>query len=266
MPSRHAPGFASVALRPWLNAPARPARIIGASTQFAWCVIDGEVVLLATPDAIRFPNAVLTCAGWDRLVPGATVMIGNDALVGERVACRIVRWWDPRVAPTVAVGSDVRAATDRLARSLTSSRADVGLADALASGDPAALLERAIGLLGRGRGLTPEGDDVMIGAIAAFRHVTASLGHPEAAGTLDDVVEAVLALASDVTTLLSATLLRHAFAGELADPVADLLRGLTGNGDLSAAALRCLAIGHSSGSALAHGVWCGARAGCEVAS
>ncbi len=238
---------------------------MGTSSRSAWCALDEEVVILAGPDAIRFPNAVLAPGRWDRLEPGETVTLGFGAVTGEGFACHIVRWWDPRVTPTAAGAKAVRAAVQQLDRRLMSPGA-VGLEPALASGDAAAVLDRAIGLLGCGRGLTPEGDDLMIGAVAAFRHLTSSLGHPGAADSLDEVADAAVAVAFDVTTRLSATLLRHGFAGEVAAPVGDLLRALTGHGDLVRSVNRCLAIGQSTGSALAHGVLCGARAACEVTS
>ena len=76
----------------------------------------------------------------------------------------------------------------------------------------------------------------------------------------------LLDVAARKTNLLSRTLLRHALAGEVPDPVGDLMRALTGWGSLSSALERCLALGGSSGRALALGVVCGARAGCEAAA
>jgi hypothetical protein len=121
-------------------------------------------------------------------------------------------------------------------------------------------------MLGNGGGLTPEGDDRLIGAFAAYRHVTASLGHPAGSEMIDGLAEEVMGIATGRTTLLSVTLLRHALAGEVADPVAEFMRAVTGRGSVSVAVERCLALGGSSGRALAHGIVCGARAGCEVSA
>jgi hypothetical protein len=82
----------------------------------------------------------------------------------------------------------------------------------------------------------------------------------------DGLADDLLAIASGRTTLLSVTLLRHALAGEVPDPVADLMRSVTGRGVVSAAVRSCLSLGGSSGRAMAHGVVSGARAGCEVAA
>jgi hypothetical protein len=138
------------------------------------------------------------------------------------------------------------------------------LESALASGDGTGVLDAARGMLGAGRGLTPEGDDWVIGALGAYRHVTLSVGDPAGRRMIDDLAEEMLTMASASTTLLSRTLLRHALAGEAPDPVADLMTALTGRGSLEDGLERCLGLGDSSGQALAEGVMCGARAACEV--
>ncbi len=56
------------------------------------------------------------------------------------------------------------------------------------------------------------------------------------------------------TTALSAALLRHAVAGEVAGPLADLLRALTGEGSLDRAVEALQRMGASSGEANARGV------------
>ena len=53
---------------------------------------------------------------------------------------------------------------------------------------------------------------------------------------------------------LSAALLWHAARGECIDEVAALAAALNGRGDPDAAVERLLAVGHTSGAALAHGV------------
>ncbi len=119
-------------------------------------------------------------------------------------------------------------------------------------------------LLGSGAGLTPEGDDLLIGAVAAFRHVGCSLGRRETAAVLDAVSVPIEDAAAIATTRLSASLIRHALVGAVPAPVGDLLRALTGRGELVSSLSPTLAIGSSSGRALAEGVACGAIAACEV--
>jgi hypothetical protein len=99
------------------------------------------------------------------------------------------------------------------------------------------------GLVGRGDGLTPLGDDVVCGWLAAHR----------GSGVPTDDVDAALRPLLSRTTTLSATLLECALAGEAADPVATYLRSLgTTRQDAAREALE--SFGHSSGLGLAHGI------------
>jgi hypothetical protein len=101
-------------------------------------------------------------------------------------------------------------------------------------------------LAGRGPGLTPEGDDLLCGYAAGL-----VLWH----GRRKEA-RAIAEAAAPRTTLLSATLLRHAARGELPEPAHALLE----RGDLAALS----GFGRTSGSAIARGLAlaCGAgRAG-----
>jgi Protein of unknown function (DUF2877) len=165
-----------------------------------------------------------------------------------RPALAVGRWFEPRVRVPRA---DPRACA-RLA-TLVRSRGEVDpllppgaiehLADDLAAGDPG----RAVAvLLGRGTGLTPAGDDLMAGALAALR----ALGSPAA----DDLGRAVREMAPVATTRLSAALLDAADLGAVVPEAAAVLRSLAGAGGLDAATDRLLAVGHTSGWHLAAGL------------
>jgi Protein of unknown function (DUF2877) len=98
-------------------------------------------------------------------------------------------------------------------------------------------------LVGRGDGLTPWGDDVLCGWLAAHR----------AAGVATPAVDVAVRRALPRTTTLSATLLECALEGEVADLAADYLRAL-GTPDGATARRALAALGHSSGEGLAHGI------------
>ncbi len=253
------PALASLGLASWLCAEPRPAVVMGRSARFAWCRLEDEVVLLAASEAVRFPNAVLAGDGWEAIEPGDRIQIGSGAVLGGGCDWRVVRWWDPSVAPIDAERSDVMAQVSAVAERVGPGA--VALEAALASGERDHVLHAALGLLGAGGGLTPAGDDALVGAFAAYRHVTASLGRSAGGALIHDVADELLPIAAVRTTLLSATLLRHACAGEVPEPVADLMRAVTGRGRTFDALDRCLALGASSGRALAQGVVVGARAG-----
>jgi hypothetical protein len=110
------------------------------------------------------------------------------------------------------------------------------------------------GLLGKGEGLTPEGDDVLVGTLAGLRLLGPVMGESGVGGMLAALAPIVLTEAPFRTTALSAALLRHAVAGEVADPVAAFLQALTGRGDLQEAVDGLHTMGNTSGIATACGV------------
>ncbi|MGO1165566.1 MAG: oxamate carbamoyltransferase subunit AllH family protein [Janibacter sp.] len=117
------------------------------------------------------------------------------------------------------------------------------LLQALATGDRSAVA----GLLGRGSGLTPLGDDVLCGWLATM--VAAS--HPCAG----PVAEEILALSDQRTTALSATLLRRAARAEVVPEFTHLVRTLAhGSGPPGRAVQDLSRLGHTSGLGLVLGL------------
>ncbi len=165
----------------------------------------------------------------------------------------VTRWWDPRppLNATTCAQLGERSAAARLSFGEADDR---GLGEALAAGSSAAVRHAAWALLGRGEGLTPEGDDLLVGLLAGLRLLGPVLGDAGAGGLLASVAPAVLSGAPARTTALSAALLRHAVAGEVAGPLADLLRALTGGGSIERAVEGLQRMGDSSGEANARGV------------
>lgn len=124
----------------------------------------------------------------------------------------------------LAVGRLVDAAVPRLARSGRAGTID------------------AAGLVGRGDGLTPYGDDVMCGWLAVHR--AAGVATPE----VDEAVRALM----PTTTLLSATLLDCAMHGEVIPEFAAWLAAL-GTDDEEPRAAVLSRVGHTSGRGLLEG-------------
>lgn len=127
------------------------------------------------------------------------------------------------------------------------------LADALRAGRQQAATVHAQALLGLGPGLTPSGDDVLLGLFAVL-HLPGS----PCAGWLQGGAS-VLAGAADATHAISLAALRRAAAGGVRESIAVLLRELLqgGGAALDAALARVLAIGSSSGADIATGLACG---------
>lgn len=124
------------------------------------------------------------------------------------------------------------------------------LVDALAAGDAAGAGQHATSLLGLGPGLTPSGDDLLVGLLA----VLAIPGSP--ARRLRGVRGAMLARADERTHLISLSALRAAAQGRVRAGLATLLDAmLTGTVDAAVAALApVLAIGATSGRDICDGV------------
>jgi hypothetical protein len=124
------------------------------------------------------------------------------------------------------------------------------LISALERGDRNAAAMVAIELIGLGPGLTPSGDDALVGMEAVFH----ALGSPMAgftAAALHDV--------EDRTTAVAATMLRHAAAGETAERIHTLVDALAGPDDLAAATAteRAVGWGATSGTDCLFGVLVG---------
>jgi hypothetical protein len=101
-------------------------------------------------------------------------------------------------------------------------------------------------LVGRGPGLTPTGDDVLAGALVA----AGATGDPRLGGWR---AATVAALARRRTTAVSRALLHHALAGWATAELAELVTAACA-GEVEPQLSRLVAVGHTSGAALASGV------------
>ena len=196
----------------------RDVRVTHVSRHAGYAEIDGFVVVVVGPGGPLLPNGVVLTG------PPET---GRVELGGGEI-------WDP----TLRLRGD----------ETLDAPGDAPFADALH--DPALMAEIALGLIGRGPGLTPEGDD----AVAVTAAVLAAAGKP-----------GLLALPDDLrtrTTALSATLLELAGPGAIAEPFHAVLRG--------APLARITRLGHTTGrtyavngAAALRGLGYGARDGAR---
>lgn len=270
-PNRPTPALASRAIGAVIDGPLLPGRVLGVSRLAVWIAVGnpakgdgGACVVLGTSDAVRLPNSLtLAATSVERPFAGIEsqqpVLVGDGSVQFERVAFERVRWWDPRPKlPPTSPG----ALRDRLGELSQYVETDDPLGLALVAGDVAASTVVTIDRLGGGPGLTPYQDDVVSGALAAMTLLGEALGGATAMRTralVREVGAAVCPVAWQRTTTLSATLLRHAVAGEVAMPVGRVLRALAGDGDLVPATDALLRVGHSSGLGLTKGLLMGAH-------
>ncbi len=189
----------------------RRGRVVGRGREAAYVDADGFIVVLSVGPPV-LPNGVQV-----RRLPG----------VGDEFVVPAAEVWDPTLW-IGAVDLEVSGPDD--------------LVRAVETRNPS--LAAAVGarLIGRGGGLTPEGDDLVAGVAA----VVASLDWPGALreAWLGALVGAELRRR---TTALSATLLELAVLGMGPEPLQALLRGDAG------ALARLEALGHSTGRAIARG-------------
>jgi hypothetical protein len=150
---------------------------LGTGIGQGYALIGNRVLAVTTPGALRMPNGIEADL---RLVPGETVLVGGGELRTPHGTVALGRLWDPRPTP----------------------RFELSLAS-----PPRIDLES---LAGRGPGLTPLGDDLLVGYLAA----AALAGHG-----LPDLAER----AAGRTTALSGTLLLLAAQGCLPEAAHRLL-------------------------------------------
>ena len=254
------PAAASRGVQHLLEGPRKPGVLLGASSNTAWLQAGGQVLVLSGPGAVRLPNG-LTVAEPTATVcsqSGDRCTVGDGRLEIGEVKASVVRWWDPRPALESIPPADLAVQCSD-ARGRFECPDDEGLGRSLKNNDPAAVRQAMCALLGKGEGLTPEGDDVLVGMLAGLRLLGPAVGVPGAGGMLAAVAPVVLTEAPFRTTALSAALLRHAVAGEVADPVAAFLHALTGRGSMEEAVAGLHTMGSSSGVATA----CGALLAAE---
>ena len=253
---------ASVAVRDLVTVPGT-ATVLGTSSHAVWLLAGDSVLVITTRDATRLPNSVEIAADaadgpFAALQNGAGGELGFASIAVGDLLVNVARWWDPRPAlPPISPA--------RLAEALGGLPADVpaidgsALWDATTTWSHGALLAAARKLVGKGPGLTPEGDDYLAGAVAAVRVFGEALSCSTAVEAVDSVAPHVIRMAEARTTTFSAALIRYSFRGQVAEPAGAFLRALSGRGNIEHSHARLERVGHSSGPALAAGIVLGAR-------
>jgi hypothetical protein len=217
-------GSASIWVLGRVAGARRPARVVYCDQNALHVDLEGFCLAVLGARAVQLPCGVrtqlptLTCVdeGSEAVVEDGGVLFGDT----EVLVSNIVDTTVPVLAPDVAARCGARLgsiAGDRL----ETARSELPSAslDLLAAADPAAVP----GLLGVGPGMSPVGDDVLAGWLAAG----VSSRHPG----LGAIRSAVALTASESTTLLSATLLGCAARGEGVPEFRALLLGLANEND-----------------------------------
>lgn len=256
-----------------------------------------SLLALIAPWVAQVPNGIVlpapgTGSPFLGLEPGLTVGLGNGCVhipaVGIEIETAMASVWDPRPSfETRLVGRVPRhglAQLDSLLRAHAGSIRDgfatlltgacdsshlgfarraapaiVALLTAITESDPDDSACAAGALAGLGPGLTPSGDDFLIGVCAAL-FLARSLHGEETGG--EHHARAIAAGTPGRTTLLSAVWLRHAAAGEFSAELGELMLSVASGSptDVTQATAAVLALGASSGFDTAFGFLRGAQA------
>lgn len=197
---------------------------------------DVPVLCVGTARAVRLPASVTTSTLPTVRVRGQ-VRVVDGSLTDGSTTWQVTRWWRPPRPRGLTPPADVRTHPH------ISKPGDITMhGDRLSGITPHALV-------GLGPGLTPSGDDVLAGALVS--------AHATSDPRLEQWQrETRAALGARHTTAVSRGLLHHALDGyatpELAAFVEAVCAGDVGDVDRATPAL--LAVGHTSGAALAAGV------------
>ncbi|MDQ6636546.1 MAG: DUF2877 domain-containing protein [Candidatus Dormibacteraeota bacterium] len=252
--------------RPVRDLLARPGtgRMLGAGRTSAYFFVDGFVVALTTAGVPLLPNAIRLAARDADLsgVPhGSRVRFEPGQIRAEGLSV----YWDAEQPPSwepLLSGSSPEDRLKVLNRAqalgelagaidlelLAGNAAVAALWRAVAAEDGTALVRGAAKLIGRGLGLTPEGDDLLVGTVATTLAWAPALGRSLPRLWLSQLLPDDL---RQRTTAISATLLELALDGCLPEPLATVLDVNSPDDHWRGAWAQLLRLGHSTGRAVA---------------
>jgi Protein of unknown function (DUF2877) len=224
--------------------------VYASTANLAWG--DGGLVALHGPGDLRAPFAAAVPDGLvARLRPGSRVRREDGAIaIGDlTLVWRGADVVDVRVPPArpnarvpalgaaADTGSRGSAFETGLGRNVLSA-----LVEGLVGGDPERVLSAALGLIGLGPGLTPAGDDCLVGVFAVLHRAAARW-----LASVPALRDGIDAAARTATTSVSAEFLRHALDGLFAEPLVALVTATTEDA-AHGAAQRLRAHGATSGA------------------
>lgn len=233
-PVHHVVGSASIWVLGRVAGPLRTAPVLHSDRDVLFVDLEGFCLGVLGARAVQVPCGVRTqLPHLSTLEAGAPVSVEDGGIVfadTEVLVTNIVDTTVPVLSPDTASLCGEHLADvvgDQLAG--VREQVDPDSLDLLAKGDSACVA----GLLGRGPGMTPLGDDVLAGWLAA----AVSSRHPGLAAIRSEVALS----ASERTSPLSATLLECAARGEGVPEFRSLLLGLAnGNDEITAQSLELM--------------------------
>jgi len=239
----------------------------------------GLILSLNASNSSRMPNGLELSSvpgtfPFTMLRSGQTVLFGAQRVVIEAAICSLdlsyCTQWDPHISRPERLDKDIVLKNrEWLASFLSSSSSSLShphewaiersslFVDVLQGSNLCTSLENKIDILsmarslcGRGGGLTPAGDDILAGWMAANWLLYGPLPH------LLEACKDIIAVARQQTHLLSQCWLSYAAEGNVAQPIGVLLEAIVGNDEikLTTATEAVLAMGATSGHDLLQGI------------
>lgn len=223
---------------------------------------DGRLVALHGPGPLLAPFALAL----ERLPRAGALAVGADARrEGTRLFLGdvVLDWRDAEAATTSvgaagrvdgAAGAVLLGAAPAARGRMPGARARRLLADGIRRAEARAFIAGARGLIGLGEGLTPSGDDVLVGALAALHRFRRQF-----LARRPSIRTALAAAVRDGTTDVGREFILHALDGAFSEVVTAVLTARSGAAARSAAR-RLLDTGATSGADTLAGIRLACRA------
>lgn len=248
-------GVADEGLMSLLMGTTLPGSITGILDDAVHVDVGGSLVVVCGPSAVPLPRSLIVAMPLVNLMDvaelekHAKVAVGAGCVQLADVAIEVRRWTRlprPRLRDAAAAALRSHHAASRVAPLPPPlDRRTEDLRGALHTGDELAVRAAVAGLMGLGPGLTPLGDDVLVGAMLGLHAAGDVQGH--------SLVATIHALRHR-TTAVSDALLDAATTGRCIPQAAHFLAALDGRADLDTALPELLAVGSTSGAGFATGI------------
>jgi len=203
----------------------------------------GMLRIAAADFEVDFSRATVWNGTVAAALPGLRRAEAQEAL---RELCETLRDHAPGQGVAPALFSS-RSAHSMLERALGARMAQTLpiLAHATETSDAGTAVSALSALVGLGAGLTPAGDDFIVGYLAALW--SRSHREPRIAALLRALSAPVGGLSLH-TNAISRQMLLDALQGHFAERLTEVVRCVCGGGDVAGASMRALEVGHSSGA------------------
>jgi hypothetical protein len=256
-------------------------RVTASFPRCAYVTMDGGPMLVLHADGRDHTPTSLCPANWP---PAGSAVAAGDPVVGRAghlkigdlvLDARAARVWRPAPAPMPATGVGDLGAVHRLVLRSADRRTGglvPALERALARRDRDRVTRCVASLVGRGPGLTPSGDDALVGLLAALHRLApAGDGSPTAPPhrlaparerAAMELLRTAIAAHLHCTADISAHYLRLAVAGHVGErlvALCDALAAAASPDEIETAAAAVIATGATSGADALLGVLSGVR-------